>query len=338
MKKLKRLLVVLISICLLITGTGCSNGKTSEKGESKLEDVDLVLDWYPNAIHSFIYAAIEKGYYKDEGLKVNIKFPSNPTDPLTLPAAGKATIGIYYQADVVIARTNEKVPVKCIGAILQSPLNVIISLKEKNINSPKDLAGKTVGFSGNQLSAEYVKTMVKDDGGDPNSVKIIDVGFELLSAMITKQVDATAGGMLNHEVPVLEHEGHKVNYFDPTKFGVPNSYEEVFVTSDNTLKKKPETLKKFMRASQKGYEYMKKNPDKALKILLDNQQKDNFPLTEAIEKESMKLLLPKMETKEEPFLSQKSKVWEDNINWLYEKGLIKEKPKAEEFYINLKLD
>ena len=47
-----------------------------------------MLDWYPNAVHSFIYAAIEKGYFKEEGVKVNIKFPSNPTDPLTL-AAGR---------------------------------------------------------------------------------------------------------------------------------------------------------------------------------------------------------------------------------------------------------
>ncbi|MBC2397823.1 ABC transporter substrate-binding protein [Clostridium tetanomorphum] len=335
MKKFKYLSLVLVF--LLITLTGCA-GKSEDKtltDNKKLEEVDLVLDWYPNAIHSFIYAAMEKGYYEEEGLKVNIKFPSNPTDPLTLPAAGKATLGIYYQPDIVMARVNEKVPVKSIGAIVHTPLNVIISLKEKNINSPKDLSGKTIGFSGNSLNTEYVKTMVKADGGDPNSVKIIDVGFELLSSMITKKVDATTGGLINHEVPVLKHEGHQINYFSPSDYGVPRYYEEVFVTSDNTLKEKKETLRKFMKASKKGYEFMKKNPDEALKILLNNQQKDSFPLTEAVEKESMNMLLPKMESKEEAFLYQDKKVWEDNIKWLQENGMLKEKVNAEDFFVNL---
>lgn len=332
-KRLRVLFVAILLVCL--TFTGCTSKNNASSHTQKLEDVDIVLDWYPNALHSFIYAAIENGYYKEEGLNVNIKFPSNPTDPLTLPAAGKATIGIYYQPDIVIARANEKVPVKSIGALVHTPLNVIISLKEKNINSPKELSGKTVGFSGNPLNVEYVKTMVKEDGGDPNSVNIIDVGFELLSSMVTKKVDATTGGLINHEVPVLRHEGHEVNYFDPSKYGVPNYYEAVFVTSDNTLKEKPETLKKFLRASQKGFEYTKNNPDKSLKILMDNQQKDNFPLIDSVEKESISILLPKMESQNEPFLYQDKKVWEQNINWLYEKGMLKEKVNPEDFYVNL---
>jgi len=155
-KKFKYLSLVLVFVLLTLIGcTGKEQNKESANS-GKLEDVDLVLDWYPNAIHSFIYVAMEKGYFKDEGLKVNIKFPSNPTDPLTLSASGKATLGIYYQPDVVMARTNEKVPIKSIGAIVHTPLNVIISLKEKNINSPKDLSGKTVGFSGNPLNVEYL--------------------------------------------------------------------------------------------------------------------------------------------------------------------------------------
>lgn len=333
MKKLRAILFLLISLCLIFSG--CGNKKTAEDTSNKLEEVDLVLDWYPNAIHSFIYAAIENGYFKEEGLKVNIKYPSNATDPLTLPAAGKATIGIYYQPDIVMARSNEKVPIKSIGAIVHTPLNVIISLKEKNINTPKDLSGKTIGYSGNPLNTEYVKTMVKADGGDPNSIKIVDVGFELLSSMITKRVDATTGGLVNHEVPVLEHEGHPVNYFDPAKYGVPNYYEEVFVASDKTLKEKPETLKKFLKAAQKGYEFTKNDSDKSLKILLNNQQKDNFPLIEEVEKKSINILLPKMASEKEPFLYQDKQVWENNIDWLYKQGLIKEKVKAEDCFVNL---
>lgn len=336
MKKLPVLSLISLFICLVCIGCiGCTNKQVTEDSSEKLEEVDLVLDWYPNAIHSFIYTAIEKGYFKEEGLKVNVKYPSNATDPIALVAANKATIGIYYQPDVVISRVNENVPIKSIGAIVHSPLNVIISLQEKNIKSPKDLSGKTVGFSGNPLNTEYVKTMVEADGGDPNSVKVIDVGFELLSSMTTKKVDATTGGLINHEVPVLKHQGHKINYFDPSKYGVPNYYEEIFVTSDDTLREKKDTLTKFMKACRKGFEDMKQNPDDALNTLLKNQQEDNFPLTKEVEKESVEMLLPKMDSKEEPFLYQDEKVWQQNIDWLYKKGLLKEKAKADDFYVNL---
>ncbi|MCY6483608.1 ABC transporter substrate-binding protein [Clostridium aestuarii] len=335
MRKFKFLPVLLVIVCFLAAGCSNKQANTEAEASNKLEDVDVVLDWYPNAIHSFIYVAMEKGYFKEEGLKVNIKFPANPTDPMSLPAAGKADIGMYYQPDIVMARVNQKVPVKCIGSITKTPLNVVISLKDKNINTPKELSGKTIGFSGNPLNVEYVKTMVEADGGDPNSVKIIDVGFELLSSMTTKKVDATTGGLINHEVPVLIHQGHEVNYFDPAQYGVPNYYEEAFVTSETTLKEKPETLKLFMKACKKGFDFMKENPDEALNILLANQQKDSFPLIEEVEKQSMDVLLPKMEMKDKPFLKQEKKVWEDNINWLYERGLIKEKPKAEDCYVNL---
>lgn len=88
----------------------------------------------------------ERGYFKEEGLDVQIRFPSNASDALSLVAAGKAEIGMYYQHDVIQALPNQKTPVKAIGAIVQSPLCVILSLKDKNITGPEDLAGKRLAM------------------------------------------------------------------------------------------------------------------------------------------------------------------------------------------------
>ncbi|GAA3330273.1 hypothetical protein GCM10020331_082160 [Ectobacillus funiculus] len=74
-----------------------------------------------------------------------------------MAAAGKVTVGLYYQPDVIIAKANEGIPVKSIGAVVRSPLNRVVSLKDSGIASPKDLEGKTVGFPGTELSKEYVK-------------------------------------------------------------------------------------------------------------------------------------------------------------------------------------
>lgn len=326
MKKIKYILFFL----LLLIFTACGGKK-----EEKLETVDVVLDWYPNAIHCFLYNAIEKGYFEQEGLKVNLHFPSNASDPMALPAAKKADIGIYYLHHLVMARANENIPIKSIGAITQGPLNVVIALKEKGIKRAKDLEGKVIGYSGGPLSEASLKVMVENDGGDPSKVKILDVGFELLTSMITKQVDATIGGLVNHEVPVMKDKGLDVDYFYCTEYGIPNYYEEIFVANDELIEKRKDVYIKFLRAANKGFEDMLNNPDESLDLLLAKQEADQFPLTRNVEKQSINILLPVMKQKDIPFLYQDSKVWEENINWLYDNKIIERKISPEEMYINL---
>lgn len=338
MKNLKKISSLLLILCLTLTLISCGAKSKGDSNSKELEEVDLVLDWYPNAVHSFIYNAIEKGYYEKEGLKVNIKFPANSSDPLSLTGAGQATFGIYYPQHVINAIANENIPVKSVGAIVQSGLNVVISLKEENITRPKDFTNKTIGYSGDPLTEAIVKDMIKNDNGNPESTNLVDIGFDIISSMATKQVNATTGGMVNHEVPVMIDKGLDVNYFYPSDYGVPNAYELVFVANNKTIEEKPEVVEKFMRASKKGFEDMKNDPQASLKLLLDHQQADSFPLTEAVEKQSMDILLPKMETENAKFLSQDAKVWEENIEWLYNKGFIKTKPSADDVFVNIKAE
>ena len=132
-----------------------------------LRKMDVVLDWYPNALHAFLYTAIERGYFADEGLDVNIRFPANDNDAIALTAAGKAEIGLFYEHDAIQAVADQGVHIKSIGAVVQSPLNVILSLADKNIREPKDMAGKKIGYAGTALSEALVRTMLKESGEDP---------------------------------------------------------------------------------------------------------------------------------------------------------------------------
>ena len=329
-KKIKY--VVLMLLMLIVVGCG---GEKKAPEKKPLETVDVVLDWYPNAIHCFLYNAIEKGYFEEEGIKVNIHFPSNASDPMALPAAKKADIGIYYLHHLVMARANENIPITSIGAITQKPLNVIIALKENNIKRAKDLEGKTVGYSGGPLTEESLKAMVEYDGGDSSKVNVIDVGFELLTSMITKQVDATIGGLVNHEVPVMEEKGLPVDYFYCTDYGMPNYYEELFVANDELIKERKDVYVRFLRAANKGFEDMMNNPEESLDILLSKQEADQFPLSRNVETQSINILLPIMKEEGVPFLHQDAKVWQENIDWLYEHKIINKKIDANEMFINL---
>ncbi|MFA6708608.1 MAG: ABC transporter substrate-binding protein [Fusobacterium sp.] len=327
MKKIK-----LLVLCMLIFTIGCGSKKVKEK---ELTNVSIVLDWYPNAIHSLFYVAMEKGYFEEEGIKLDIKYPANVSDPIALPAAGKADFGLFYPQQMIMAKTQEDIPIVAIGALTQGPLNVVVAPKETGITRPRDLEGKTIGYSDGPLTEDILKTMVAEDGGDISKVKVLDVGFDLLSSMITKRVDATLGCFVNHEVPVMKEKGVDVNYFYPTDFGVPYYNELLIVANSKKVKENRKLYIGFLRACEKGFRDVKNNPKEALDILLANQEADQFPLTRGIEKQSLETLIPIMEKDNAPFLDQKEEMWKENIEWLYDKKITNKKINAKDMFINL---
>lgn len=336
MRRISTLFLTALLCLSLLAGCGAQTGPTdSSGGSAESKELDVVLDWYPNALHAFLYVAIEKGYYAEEGLQVNIRFPSNANDAISLVAAGKADIGLYYQQDVIQARADQGVPVKSIGAVVQAPLNIVLSLKDKNITSPADLVGKTVGYAGTELSEALIRSIMNYVGADYSDVTMIDVGFDLMSSMTTGNVDATIGCLVNHEVPQMEEEGFAVSWFDLDDYGVPTYYEGVFLANDNAIENDSETLKAFLRASARGFADMQADPEEALRILLDNQNEENFPLSETVERSSMETLLPLMETAEAQFLSQSDACWRENIDWMLEQGLIDSAPSLDEVRVDL---
>ena len=329
---MKRFICLLLVCAMLLCGCGASAGDNETSG---LKELDVVLDWYPNALHAFLYVAIEKGYYEEEGLKVNIRFPSNANDAISLVAAGQADIGLYYQQDVIQARAQQDVPVKSIGAVVQGPLNIVLSLKEKGITSAGDLVGKTIGYAGTELSEALIRSIMQYVGADYSDVTMIDVGFDLMSSMTTGNVDATIGCLVNHEVPQMEEEGFSVNWFDLDDYGVPTYYEGIFLASDEAIANDSETLQAFLRASARGFADMKADPEAALATLLANQNAENFPLSETVERKSMGVLIPMMETADAAFLSQSDACWQENIDWMLDQGLIDAAVPLDDVRINL---
>lgn len=321
---MKKTIVMLLTIVLMVSlFAGC--GSKTDETDDGLREINVVLDWYPNALHTFIYTAIERGYYAEEGLKVNVQFPSNANDALSLVAAGKAEIGLYYQHDIIQGVANQDIGVKGIAAVVQSPLNIILSLAEENIHSPSDLVGKTVGYAGTALSEALVYTMMEYVGADISDVELVDVGFELMSSMTTGNVDATIGCLVNHEVPQMEYEGFDVDYFMVNDHGIPNYYEAVFLANDEMIENESEVLAGFLRASARGFEDFQADPEGCLEILLNNQNEENFPLTPEVEQQSCEVLLPLMESEDLPFLSMREEDWQKNIDWMYDAGLIDQK-------------
>ena len=334
----KRIFAAFTAVAMLLAGCSANNNNSSDNGSTSgkddLRELTVVLDWYPNALHAFLYQAEQAGYFAEEGLTVKLQSPAGTNDAISMVAAGQADIGLYYQQDIIQSRADQNIPVKSIGAVVQSPLNIVLSLKDKNITEPKDLVGKTIGYAGTELSEALIHSIMKNSGASADDVEMIDVGFELMASMTTGQVDATIGCLVNHEVPQMEKEGFEVNYFFPDDFGVPQYYEGVFLANDIMIENEPEVLKGFLRACEKGFEDFKNSPEEVLNVLLENQDEANFPLDPDVEKQSVETLLPLMETESAKFLSQTEQCWQENIDWLYDEGIISEKPDVSDVMVN----
>lgn len=335
MKLKRKWLTIGIALCLAIVLSGCSQSQEASgtKNKNGLQKVSIMLDWYPNAVHSAIYTAVKEGYFKKEGLDVDIKMPAETNDPLKLVAAGKIDLALSYQPQVVISRA-EDIPVVSLAALVRHPLNYLMVPEKSKIKTPKDLAGKNIGYPSIPTDEAIVKTMVDHDGGSIKNVKMTDVGFDLMPAVSTNKVDGIIGGYINHEKILLGKEGHPMRAINPAKYGVPDYYELVLVASSQGLEEKKGVYKKFWKAVSEGQQYVQKNPEQGLQILLDHENQD-FKLDKQVEKESLNILLPLMDAKDEPFGTQDEKTWQDVADWLYKTDVVKKKVNIKDAFVNI---
>ncbi|MDA0987613.1 MAG: ABC transporter substrate-binding protein [Chloroflexi bacterium] len=302
---------------------------TAPTGTPVVTKVSLALDWFPNSNHAGFYVAQEKGYYRDEGLEVEIFVPANPEDVLKTVGAGRDDFGISYQAEVLLAR-GEGVPVISIAALVQHPLNSVMTLKESGITRPGGLAGKKVGITGIPFEEALFSAMLEYDGISLDDVTLVNVGFDLVPALIGKKVDAIVGAYWTHESIVMELQGFALNVLRMEEWGVPDFYELVLVASEDTIANKPEVVERFLRATAKGFADAIADPQAAVDILVDaNPETDR-----ALETRGIDLLAPMWEADGQVFGWQTGERWESLAGWMKEQGLLKEEVDASEAFIS----
>jgi putative hydroxymethylpyrimidine transport system substrate-binding protein len=254
-------------IVLLVALAGCGGMSGNTQSSEGLDRITLTLDWYPNADHARIYAAQAEGFFEDEGLDVELQQPSDPAAVLQLVAAGQSEFGVSYENEMTNAAARD-VPVKSVMAIMQQPLNSIISMKETGIEEPKDLAGKKVGYAGQSFGSAVLDTVLRQAGEDPASVEKVNVGLDLRPALISKQVDAVVDAYWNIEAVELAQEGFETNVIRLPEVGVPNYNELIIATSDSYAQENPDIVRRFVKALVEGHQYAVENPEAARDALL----------------------------------------------------------------------
>lgn len=230
---------------------------------AKPQKLTVILDWFPNPDHAPLVVAQELGYFKQQGLDVELIGPADPADPPKLVAAGKADIAVTYEPEFM-QQVDRGLPLITIGALIDKPLNCLAALKDSNISNLSDLKGKRIGLSTSGISGTMLKVLLKKQGLQDNDVELINVHYNLTQALLSKKVDVVAGLMRNVEVPSLELTKHKVETFFPEESGIPTYSELIFVV--NAKNQNDNRHRRFLHAVRQAVAWLDEHPKDGWKL------------------------------------------------------------------------
>lgn len=237
-------------------------------------ELTIMLEWFINPNHGPIIIAEQNGYFEEQNLKVTIQEPAEPTLPPKMVAAGDVDLAVYYQQSLPRA-VESGLPLAWAGTLIASPLNGITVLDDSPIKSVKDLKGKTIGMSISGEETPIFNTMFEPYGFNVNDVKLVNVGWNLSSSLLSGRVDAISGGLRNFELNQLAIEGKKGRMFYHEEHGIPPADALIYIA--NSKKYDKEVLRRFMDAVEKSTQYIVNYPDESWNLFRSyrKEQLDN---------------------------------------------------------------
>ena len=259
---MKKVLALILALTMLLTLTAC--------GGKEEETITFVLDWTPNTNHTGIYVALQKGWFEEAGLKVDVVQPPEGGSAL-LVASGKAQFAVTAQDSIAPALTGENaMPLTTVAAILQHNTSGIVSRAGEGMDTPKGLEGHKYATWDSPVEKATIRQVMAADGGDFDKV-------ELIPSTVTDEVSALKSGDVDAiwifygwAGIACEVAGLPIDYFDFADFDpVLDFYTPIIVSNNDWLASNPETAKAFLAALSRGYEYAAENPKEAADILME---------------------------------------------------------------------
>ncbi|MDR0519271.1 MAG: ABC transporter substrate-binding protein [Clostridiales Family XIII bacterium] len=226
-----------------------------------MKKVNVVLDWFPNTNHTGMYVALEKGYYKSEGLDVSIAGKVHGV----METAG-ADIVVSPQPTLLVGMLGEE-RITAVAALTQRCDSGILSLAEAGITRPRELSGKRLTHWDQAWFHKIVGKAVNDDGGDYGDVRLVPKDVGDIVATLGNDGDAT-WIYKNWEYFEMKHAGKEVNYFAFADFGDLYDFCAPAVTAKHDfMDAEPEALRAWLGATDRGYIDAANDPEEGAAII-----------------------------------------------------------------------
>jgi putative hydroxymethylpyrimidine transport system substrate-binding protein len=221
----------------------------------------VLLDWFVNPDHAPLFAAKYCGAFDRAGLDVKLIAPTDPSLPPQLLAAGHADMALSYQAQLYLL-VDAGLPLRRTGTLINKPLNTLTALKTSGIRTLADLKGKKIGYSVAGMETVLIATMLKAVGLTLSDVSLVNVNFNLITALQSREVDAVIGTYITYEDIQLTQAGLGPVVFRPEDYGVPASDELILLSNAGALANP--ALPRFLAALREGVAAYEAAPDKVL--------------------------------------------------------------------------
>ena len=217
----------------------------------------LLLDWFVNPDHGPIVIAQEKGYFREQGLDVEVIAPANPSDPPKLVAAGKADLAVSYQPQLHL-QVHAGLPLIRVGTLVATPLNCLLVLRDGPIKHITDLAGKKIGFSVAGVEEALLMAVLGNNGVQFDDIEMVNVNWSLSPSLMSKQVDAVIGAFRNFELNQMDIEGVPGKCFYLEEEGLPAYDELIYVANSENLD--IDKIARFLAATEKATQFIVNHP------------------------------------------------------------------------------
>ncbi len=254
------LLVALIASSLAAAGCGGTTGVDRPE-----RSATLLLDFQPNAVHAGIYLALERDFDDAEGVQLRARAPGASTDAVRLLASGRADMAILDIHDLALAR-QEGEDVVGVMALVQRPLAAVLA--QPSVRRPRDLEGRRVGVTGLPSDEAVLASIVRGDGGDPARVRTVTIGFQAVSALLSRRV-AGATAFWNAEGVELRRRRPATREFRVDAFGAPAYPELVLSVARRTLDENRAVVRATVDALRRGYGDALTDPESAITALVE---------------------------------------------------------------------
>lgn len=252
--------------------------------------VKFTLDWKFEGPAAGFLVALDKGFYKAEGLDVTIDTGANSTEGINRVASGTYELGFADINSLIRFRDkNPALPLKGVMMIYDAPPFSIVTLKKNGISGPKGLEGKILGAPAPDGAYAQWKSFVKENGINADKAKVENVGFPVREPMLKDgKVDAITGfsfssyfNLINAGVPADDIQVMLMSNYGLVLYG------NVVLANPEFAAKSPDLVKAFIRATLKGWKETVKDPTGAVQSVL----KRNEIAKEAIELPRLKMAL-----------------------------------------------